>query len=541
MSSVPKIDAYDHLFTRLHDQSSDELVETLRTRAELLHSGLFSKQKAYMADMADKKTLMCPRRTGKTWVIAVELLTEMFLSPYAKVAYITLTRTQGKRNLWDLLQQLNSEYNLELKFNHTELTFRSQNGSIGLIGGALTKADVERYRGLYLDKACVDETASFDPDLLSDLVDEVLHYCLLDKQGSLTLAGTPGPVLAGAFWEASDTPGFEVKTDGSGNKYCLARPYKMRNAPEYEGVAHDWSFHGWGMQDNTALPHLWKKALAKHKRQGGHDQDPIWQREALGRWVSDSSAFVYRYQERKNGWEKVRTVQSPHGLPLGHNWHFICGVDLGYDDDFDIEIAAWSATCDKFYHVTGYSKSNMTISQMAEAIKGYDRTFDFDIIIGDTGGLGKAIFEEMRSKHGVSVEPAKKTDKRDYIELMNSELYAGRCMILKGSTLEGQLKTLLWEDPRTKRREHPKMDNHATDAWLYVTRYAMHHYSRPMEHVEPRGTKAWWDVKLDQDEIDAENSELAAQSVTRRQKWAKGVDSRFAKMTLEAKLRRYLN
>ena len=30
-----------------------------------------------------------------------------------------------------------------------------------------------------------------------------------------------------------------------------------------------------------------------------------------------------------------------HGLPEGHDWRFICGMDLGFEDDFAIVVAAY--------------------------------------------------------------------------------------------------------------------------------------------------------------------------------------------------------
>jgi hypothetical protein len=145
----------------------------------------------------------------------------------------------------------------------------------------------------------------------------------------------------------------------------------------------------------------------------------------------------------------------------------------------------------------------MTIDQIALELKKTEEMFgDFEAIVGDRAGLSKTIFASLEEgvrlpdgeKYCISIEPIAKDEKRDYIELLNSDLLSGRCHVLKGSRLETQMRMLQWD--AGKRHEDKSFPNHATDAFLYLCRFARHYFATLPDLVPKRGT-AEWEKRMD--------------------------------------------
>lgn len=442
--------------------------------------------------------MLCPRRSGKSYLAAVMMVITCMTASGASCIYITLTRGMAKRILWALLKRIDVELELHCIFNNTDLTMTFPGGAMITLAGADSQHDIDKFRGVAFDLAIIDECKSFPPELINELVDEVLEPCLYDRLGTLILMGTPGAMLAGTFYDATSEGAFVIREDVDKKMRSTSRRYRDR-----ETVASDytWSAHSWTMAENEAMPHIWENALRAHKAKGESDQDPRWLREGLGQWIADSTDFVYAYTPERNAWDpqpREREDQNPWGLPDGHEWLYVMGVDMGYDDDFDIEVAAYSTTADTFYHVYGFAAPNMTISDIAMEIKKTESLFgSFEIVVGDRAGLAKTIFASLEegvrlsdgSTYSVHIEAVDKHEKRDFIELLNSDLLSGKCKILRGSRLEQQMRMLQWD--QAKRREDKSFPNHATDAFLYLCRHARHYFSTSPTEAPRFGTPEW--------------------------------------------------
>ena len=96
---------------------------------------------------------------------------------------------------------------------------------------------------------------------------------------------------------------------------------------------------------------------------------------------------------------------------------------------------------------------------------------------------------------------AKKTDKQDWIELVNSDFSAGRIKIKPGSDLAHELSGLQWDLSRDSKmvlartgrlREDPQCPNHLCDALLYLYKYSYHFWSESTPRSIERGTESWW-------------------------------------------------
>ena len=94
----------------------------------------------------------------------------------------------------------------------------------------------------------------------------------------------------------------------------------------------------------------------------------------------------------KCNFEPSTDPESMFGLPPGHDWQFILGLDLGYHDDTAFVVAAWSPTHPTLYYVHVEKHTKWTIEQVAHRAKQLEDTFGgFMVRISDTGGLGKML------------------------------------------------------------------------------------------------------------------------------------------------------
>lgn len=472
---------------------------TLIAAAEAIRAGLFPKQRSVLEDSSLRKAVLCPRRAGKSWCVMSYAFETACRMSNAKVVICMLVLKQAKGVYWAQMRQFAARYGLECVWHLHDMTVTLTNGSTIMLIGCESIAEVEKLRGQAFDLAIIDECKSFNPQILAELVDQVLEPTLDDREGSLVMIGTPGNMLRGPFyWATADY--YEVEdTDADGNK--IARPYsRSYHEPEPFWLQHPeddlyWSRHHWTRQDNVYLPKLWAQALRKKRLSRWPDDHPVWQREYLGRWVPATGSYVYKYLEmldRTNGADLVQwkpAANSQHGLPGGHDWKFICGMDFGFEDDFAVVVAAYSMTDGSLYHVYDWKKNHQDIFAIAAELGPLLKRFGgFDAMVGDAGGLGVTLVETLNKNFGFYIEKADKREKFDYIELMNSDFLSGRIKVIPRSGLDLELRTLQWlmeeDDDKSflartgKLKENPAQPNHLCDAFLYLWRHSNHFWAR---------------------------------------------------------------
>lgn len=423
---------------------------------------LFPEQRDLVLDPARFKSARCPRRAGKTYACTVALYRTALSVPSANCLYLTLTRGQAWKNIWIPLRTFNQDFELGGRFHGTNLQCTLPGNARITLSGAETVQEIDKLRGQAYDLVIIDECKSFSPPVLQELINEVIRPALMDRLGSLILIGTPGNILAGPFFEAT-TPGLKG-----------VRSYADRT--RYKG-RYRWSFHTWGLRENVALPHAWASALSDKEENAWSDDDPRWIREYLGEWCPSDDIMVYAFDPARNTYEPG---DGPHGLPDGHHWNYLLGLDLGFEDPVAIVVMAYSETCNKLYQVWDFKAPHLTVAEVAAAVhKAQQRFGKFEVMVMDRGTSGgKTMQASLSEMYGLHFVPAEKHDKPDYIDLMNSDLTSGKVLIRPDSHLAAEMKYLQWQDSR-RRKEDPQLDNHACDAALYVWRYAYHHYSKP--------------------------------------------------------------
>jgi hypothetical protein len=174
-----------------------------RAKIAALRASLTPKQLAFVDDPHRAKAVLKTRRAGGSYAIAADLLATALAG--GDGGYATVTARMAKRVLWSGrsgLQALDRRFGLGFEFREAELVARAPGGATITLGGAESRDECEKFRGVAFKKFYIDEPASFKAHL-EYLVDEVLEPTLLDEDGTLALVGTPGRVLAGKFYEVT--------------------------------------------------------------------------------------------------------------------------------------------------------------------------------------------------------------------------------------------------------------------------------------------------------------------------------------------------
>lgn len=406
-----------------------------RFNRDKLEALLFPKQKAFIKDPAKRKVAICSRRAGKSTGVSFDLSNELLDNVEGDSAYITLTRGTAKKIMFMPLSKINKTHSLGLEGNKTDLIFTNpNNGNQLFMTGASTIDEVEKLRGLKLKKVVIDEAASFRPDVMNYLIDEIVEPTLIDTDGTLTLIGTP-----------SSNPGDNIFHKAS------------------TGLEKGWSVHKWTILDNPFIPHASRWLEDYRIRKGWGLDHPIYLREWCGEWTIDKSQLVYKYDKDKNDYRDLPDDQ----------YQYVVGIDLGFNDAFTVTVLAFSYNSRHVYAVDQYKMSGLIPEQMAKEIMYYRDKYSPISMVADHGGLGKAICEEFNRRYHLNIIPAEKTKKAAYIELLNGDLISGHFKIPYGSSLEIEMRTHQW-DPDRRDKEDDRTQNDQCDSALYAWRQCRH-------------------------------------------------------------------
>ncbi len=469
--------------------------------ADAIRGSLFKQQLDVLTDPHRRKAVICPRRAGKSWTAMAYAFDKCLRTSDARTVVCTLTLKHAKNIYWKEIKAFAKHYGLDLQYHLHDMMVTFANGSTIMLIGAESLEEIEKLRGGKYDLVIIDECKSYNPRILEELADDVIWPALGDRLGTVMMIGTPGNLLHGPFYWATAASFEVVDLSLSAAAGCdIKRPYSRTFArPEAFWVANPtnrtyWSRHAWTRADNVTLPHLWTESLETKLHSNWGDDHPTWRREHLGEWVPAVGSYVYAYNElyaanaTAVSWSPDEDRAATHGLPEGHDWRFIMGLDLGFEDDYAIVVCAYSMTSHELYHVYDWKQNHQDIFVIADAIAAvYGRFKGFDAMVGDFGGLGTLVVETLNKRFGFNILPALKKEKFDHIELLNADFHAGKIRIIRGSNLDLELRTLQWlmhEDDdkallaRTgKLKENPQQPNHLCDALLYVWRHSQHHYA----------------------------------------------------------------
>jgi len=419
----------------------------------------FGKQKDFVLDKSDFATAVCSRRAGKTIACIADLVSTALSRERVNCLYLTLNRLSAKRIIWPDLIRINREYGLNAKINESELTLTFPNESVIYISGASDSAEIEKYRGMALILCYIDECQSFKP-YIEPLIEDVITKCLMDYKGRLRLLGTPGPVPTGYYYSQTQNTNY--------------------------------SHHYWTMFDNPWLPiksGLTHEEILQREldRKGVTREDPSIQRECFGRWAYDPDALVFKYKEEINHYDELPKS--------GVGFHYVIGVDLGFDDSDAISVLGWQSQSPQLFLVEEIVKDKQGITELAGQLEELVKRYNPDKIVMDTGGLGKKIAEEVTRRFGIVVHAAEKQRKFEYIELLNDAMRTKKFMAKKTSKFAEDCKLVEWDkDDVTPDKLKIKENYHSDicDAVLYAFREAYHWAFEPQKPILKPYTPKWF-------------------------------------------------
>jgi phage terminase large subunit len=417
---------------------------------------LFDHQRAFMQDTRKLKAALCSRRAGKSHMAGCYVIAEALKHPTCTVPYVALTRGHAKRIMWRTLLDLTRPYSPQV--NLTELRITLPNGSDIVLAGANDEATAEVFRGQKFPLVVLDECASFRSHF-KEMVEEVIEPALIDYNGTLAMIGTPSAACRGLFFDATTN----------------------KDSP--------YSVHRWTILDNPFIPHA-KTWLAERMKERGWTEDtPAYRREWLGEWVASTDSQVYAFSKERN-----------MATTLPTKMDYILGIDLGYDDETAFVVVGYRPDDPRVYVVETYAKSEMIISDIIRKIEELtERYKSFARIVADTGGLGKQIAAELRKRYGVPVFPAEKTQKAEFIQLVNDDFRSGRVLVHPQEiNFIEEISALQWDEEKEGRFiEDPRFANHRCDAFLYAWRESNHYLQKTPDKAPEPFSDSWYKQEED--------------------------------------------
>jgi hypothetical protein len=494
------MDRLDAIFEGFREERRRRKADPSAEKAAALLERAQPQQRDVILDPAKRKAVLCAARAGKSYTLALYILHTLLVEPRADVLYIAFIRSEAKEIMWMLLKGLDEEFQLGFKFGEAELVITNGRGGRARLAGCESWGDVDKFRGVPRHLVVLDEAATWHAQLLDDLIHKVIEPRLGDYKGTLVLAGTPGEILAGPFHDATGPEATAIVED-DGARRAVSRPFAARADASWADVAWKWSLHGWALADNQSErgQNAYAEALALKARNKWSDDNPIWVREYLGRWMADDSKLVFRFEPGKNTWaprEDDRSAANPFGLPAGHYWRFVVACDMGFHDPFALQVGAFSDTHPDLFQVYEYEATRLTVAGVAQAVKRVLELIDaedVEAMVADLQGLGGMVVESLGQEHGLWFEKLEQRDKRDHVELANSGLVDRRIWIMGGSRLSEEMLYLAWDATGLKTR--PNQPNHNCDAFLGVVRHSRHLEARPAPDVPLPGTPAFEAVR----------------------------------------------
>lgn len=404
--------------------------------------------------------------THNTVGIAADMIDTCLKEQSVICLYVTLTAANARSILWADLKRIISDYELDVKTDETRLTVKfNRTKSEIRLGGSKDEAEIEKYRGWKLRKVYIDEAQSYRP-YLKYFIDDILLPALRDLRGTLRITGTPGPILAGPF--------YEYTTNGL------------------------MSHHHWTAFDN---PHMHNPperdlniTLAEERAMKGiSETDPGYIRETFGVWKDDPNSVVFKFSAAKNVYSSL-----PSDLV------YIFGVDIGWSDSDAIAVLGYSMSENRTYLVHEFIKNKQTIGELVEVLEKLEAQYKPVKMVMDAGALGKKIQEEILQRYSMNLEAAEKHRKLEFIELLNDDLRTGRFQSFKGSRFQQDCALVQWDKSNpAKLQISDSYHSDSCDSTLYAWRECKHFIENNQQHKKPLPTDKSYGDYLEQQAVEA--------------------------------------
>lgn len=438
------------------------LIAEVRRRGAVpdLMAACFDKQVDFLKDPSRRKALFVPRRSGKSWAVAVLLIMTLLASPDTKCLYYAKVKDVAWNILFKhMLKPICQRFGIRYRVNRTKQILEFENGSeLLLTGDDATDDQIDKALGGKYKLVVFDECQVIKHDL-EDWVKNKLGPAMIDLQGTFVLAGTAGVLMGERFW------------------------YRITREEEREP---GWSVHEWSTFDNPYVADLVRAELDdRRKLYPDYDQEPGYQREFLNRWVVDRDERIYRYDPLRDGID--------HHDFSGKLWRYVLGIDFGYEDATAFVVGAYHPHDKVCYILESFKKIHMDMDEVKERIDGYRHRFTLEQIVAD--GQNKQFIMSMGRRYSDAIRFAEKLGKAEHIAAMNTDFRTKKLRVIKSTNVElvKEWADLVWDEKARLRglfKENPSKDNHLADAALYLHHACKHYWATPAPAPEdPRSMR----------------------------------------------------
>jgi hypothetical protein len=389
--------------------------------------GLTQKQRSAISGNRRFRAWLAGRRAGKSFAAAVWLLG----GKKGQVsAYCSRTLKSSKSIMLGVFAELNARFRLNLQIRASTGTIIEPSGHVIQFYGLRDVTQADLIRGQKFRRVFIDEGGAFTDELLKYSVESVLQPTLLDLMGDMTIAGTPGPVPKGYFYDQTGNPG-------------LGTPFPGR-----------WPTWHWTFADNPHMPReeVLREALEVN---GWTPEHATFKREYGAIWCDDAEALIYRY--RGEHW----AAPPASGVT-------VMGVDFGVVDSTTWSIGRQGHNTRPHVHICEtLARDHIDIDQIARITRDLREKWSVNKILADEGALGKGYANTLRNQYRLPIEPAKKQHKRARIDGCRGRLAADTLHLCEGAKpLLDEWLSLTWNDTRDD--HHPRRADDISDATLYM-------------------------------------------------------------------------
>lgn len=402
---------------------------------------------------------MAGRRAGKSFAAAVWLLGG---KPGQKSAYFARTLKSANAIMLGVFAELNAAFGLELDIRVSTGTITEKNGHVIQLYGLRDQSQADLIRGQKFRRVFVDEGGAFTDELLKYSLEAVLQPTLLDYMGEMVVAGTPGPIPRGYFYDITGNPGLSMPVPGR------------------------WPSHHWTFRDN---PHMPRQAVLEEALtvNGWTEQSPSFLREYEGIWCEDLDAIVYRYRPALWQADGVTPVWSRCDVP----GKTVLSLDFGSGEDRDSDATAWTVwrqpydTQTHVFCLYAFAQEEIELEETAAITRQLRERFSVNKMVADEGALGKAIAKALRTQYKLPIEAARKQDKKGRIISARGRLAAQTLHFCEeAEPLWQEGRTLCWNETRDD--HHPRQPDDLWDSGLYgLEEFSAWEHEKPPPAVVP--------------------------------------------------------
>lgn len=431
----------DNLLDLLDRDSNREMAKNREFNEYRLIKQFYDKQRDIMLDCNKFKKIIAitSRRTGKTTMNAGLIVLEA-LTPNSKIAYINLTFTNAREQLFDLILDYANSIGFDPQFkSKAEGIIRWPNGSQVRLTGNSNNAEADKLRGFNCRLAIIDEIGH--QRNIDYLVNEILIPQMADyTDATLLLTGTPSRI-----------------------------PHHFSTKMFQEN--NDYKKYHFTMLDNPFIPNP-RQFIEQEAASRGFGMDtPFIRREYFGEIVADTEALIFKDYKV---YDEIPDLTDFH--PIGIN----IGGDYGYRDYNGIVTVVYSKDQALVLKEDKFNKA--TVSKIIEKmLQHYDyalslnRNYGWDVPVKIYADYNEeAITKELMIKYKVPAFNCYKYDKAYAIEKLSEMSRIGKLLVPKNGLCADEMDRTLYErDSKTDAIISEISDDYHPDilmALLYASR-----------------------------------------------------------------------